>query len=156
GPVANAEIDEVMKSVMTRGGIRQAALAIVKSARLVFARGYTFAEEGWPLTQPTTCFRLASVSKTVTTLAIYQLIERGRLKRSARMQDFRARRPPAGGPPKDRRFNEITVEHLLAHTSGLYDRVSSASLDVRRAFAAAHPGKDWHLPVSAAMLDSYI
>jgi CubicO group peptidase (beta-lactamase class C family) len=27
---------------------------------------------------------------------------------------------------------------------------------VRRAFAAAHPGKAWHLPVSAAMVDSYI
>lgn len=156
GPVANAEIDGVMKAVMTRSAIRQASLAIVKDARLVFARGYTFAEEGWPVTQPTTCFRLASVSKTVTALALYRLIERGKLKLSDRMQDILQFRTPAGGPPKDKRFNEITIEQLLAHNSGLYDHVLSASLDVRRAFAAAHPGKAWHLPVSAGMVDSYV
>jgi CubicO group peptidase (beta-lactamase class C family) len=156
GPVANAEIDGVMQAVMARSRIRQASLAIVKDARLVYARGYTFAEDGWPVTQPTTCFRLASVSKTVTALALYQLIERGRLKLSDRMQDILQLRTPAGGPPKDKRFNDITIEQLLAHNSGLFDRVLSASLDVRRAFAAEHPGKAWHLPVSAAMVDSYI
>jgi CubicO group peptidase (beta-lactamase class C family) len=156
GPTANAEIDAVMKSVMTRACIRQASLAIVKGARLVCARGYTFAEEGWPVTQPTTHFRLASVSKTVTALAIYQLIERGKLRLSDRMQDILQLRTPSGGPPKDKRFNEITVDQLLAHRSGLYDHVLSANLDVRRAFATAHPGKAWHLPVSAAMTDSYI
>jgi CubicO group peptidase (beta-lactamase class C family) len=156
GPGANAEIDGVMKSVMTRSRIRQASLAIVQGARLVCARGFTFAEEGWPVTQPTTCFRLASVSKTVTALAIYQLIERGKLHLSDRAQDILQLKTPAGGPPKDKRFNEITIEQLLAHNSGLYDHVLSASLDVRRAFAQAHPGKAWHLPVSADMTDSYI
>jgi CubicO group peptidase (beta-lactamase class C family) len=156
GPVANAEIDGVMKAVMTRSRIRQASLAIVKDARLVYARGYTLAEGDWLVTQPTTCFRLASVSKTVTALAVYQLIERGKLKLSDRMQDILQLRTPSGGPPKDKRFNDITIEQLLAHNSGLYDHVLSASLDVRRAFAGAHPGKAWHLPVSAAMVDSYI
>ena len=156
GPVANAEIDGVMKQVMMRAGIRQSSLAIVKGARLVFARGYTFAEEGWPVAQPTTFFRLASVSKTVTALAIYQLIERGKLKLSDRMQDILQLRTPSGGPPKDKRFNDVTIENLLAHNSGLRDHVLGASLDVRRAFASAHPGKAWHLPVSAAMADSYV
>lgn len=156
GPAANAEIDGVMKSVMTRSRIRQASLAIVKGARLVYARGYTFAEGDWPVTQPTTCFRLASVSKTVTALAVYQLIERGKLNLSDRMQDILRLRTPAGGPPKDKRFNEITIDQLLAHKSGLYDHVLSASLDVRRAYKAAHPGKTWHLPVSADMTDAYI
>jgi CubicO group peptidase (beta-lactamase class C family) len=156
GPVANAEIDGVMKAVMTRSGIRQASLAIVKDGRLVYARGYTFAEDGWPVTQPTTCFRLASVSKTVTALALYRLIERGKLRLGDRMQDILQLRTPSGGPPRDKRFGDITIEQLLAHNSGLYDHVLSASLDVRRAFAAAHPGKAWHLPVSAAMVDSYV
>ncbi len=156
GPVANAEIDGVMKAVMTRSRIRQASLAIVKGARLVYARGYTYAEEDWPVTQPTTCFRLASVSKTVTTLALYQLIERGKLALSDRMQDILQLRTPSGGPPKDKRFGEITIEQLLAHRSGLGGHALAASLDVRRAFSEAHPGKPWHLPVSAAMMDSYI
>jgi CubicO group peptidase (beta-lactamase class C family) len=154
GPAANAEIDGVMKSVMTRSRIRQASLAIVRGARLVYARGYTFAEEGWPVTQPTTCFRLASVSKTVTALAIYQLIERRKLNLSDRMQDILGLRTPAGGPPKDKRFNEITIEQLLAHKSGLV--ANQTSLEVRGAYKAAHPDKAWHLPVSPEMTDAYI
>jgi CubicO group peptidase (beta-lactamase class C family) len=156
GPVANAAIDDVMKGVMTRSRIRQASLAIVKGARLVYARGYTFAEDTWPITQPTTFFRLASVSKTITALAIYQLIAAGKLKLDDRMQDVLALKTPAGGPPKDARFGEITIDQLLAHKSGLSDHVLSASLEVRRAFASAHPGKAWHLPVSAEMIDAFV
>ena len=156
GPVTNAAIDDVMKSVMTRSRIRQASLAIVKGARLVYACGYTYAEDTWPITQPTTFFRLASVSKTITALAIYQLIAAGKLKLDDRMQDILELKTPAGGPPKDKRFGEITVDQLLAHKSGLSDHVLSASLEVRRVFASAQPGKAWHLPVSAAMIDAFV
>ena len=156
GPVTNAAIDDVMKSVMTRSRIRQASLAIVKGARLVYARGYTFAEDTWPITQPTTFFRLASVSKTITALAVYQLIAASKLKLDDRMQDILELKTPSGGPPKDKRFGEITIDQLLAHNSGLSDHVLSASLEVRRAFASAHPGKAWHLPVSAEMIDAFV
>jgi CubicO group peptidase (beta-lactamase class C family) len=156
GPAANAEIDDVMKSAMTRSRVRQASLAIVKGPRLVYARGYTFAEQGWPITQPTTCFRLASVSKTVTALAVYQLIERGKLSLSDRMQDILALKTPAGSAPKDRRFTEITIEQLLAHKSGLNGNEFSAGLDVRKAHVTAHRDKAWHLPVTAEMTDAFI
>ena len=54
GPKANGDIDNVIKKFMMEQPLRQASLAIVKGARLVYARGYTYAEEGWPKTQPTT------------------------------------------------------------------------------------------------------
>jgi CubicO group peptidase (beta-lactamase class C family) len=154
GPVTNAAIDEVMTSVMMRSRIRQASLAIVKGGRLVYAKGYTFAEDTWPVTQPTTFFRLASVSKTITTLAIYQLIEAGKLKLVDRMQDILQLKTPAGGAPKDARFGEITIAQLLAHTSGLV--ANQNGREVRAAFRAAQPGKAWHLPVSAEMTDAFI
>ena len=156
GPATRAEIDDVMKSVMTRSRIRQAALAIVKGARLVYARGYTFAETGWPVTQPTTCFRLASVSKTVTALGIYQLIERGKLNLSDRMQDILKLRTPSGAPPKDKRFSEVTIEQMLAHNSGINANEFFATVAVRNSFAKAQPHKAWHLPVTAEMTDAFI
>ena len=156
GPAARPEIDNVMKAIMTHSRVRQASLAIVKGARLVLARGYTFAEAGWPVTQPTTFFRLASVSKTVTALGIYQLIERGKLNLSDRMQDILQLRTPTGGAPKDKRFAEITIEQLLAHRSGVNANAFFATVAVRNAFAKAQPHKPWHLPVTAEMTDAFI
>jgi CubicO group peptidase (beta-lactamase class C family) len=156
GPVTRAEIDDVMKSVMTRSRIRQSSLAIVKGARLVYARGYTFAEAGWPVTQPTTFFRLASVSKTVTALGIYQLIERGKLQLSDHMQDILKLRTPSGAPPKDKRFSEVTIEQMLAHNSGINANEFFATVAVRNAFVKAQPHKTWHLPVTADMTDAFI
>jgi CubicO group peptidase (beta-lactamase class C family) len=156
GPVARPEIDNMMKAIMTRSGVRQASLAIVKGARLVHARGYTFAEAGWPVTQPTTFFRLASVSKTVTALGIYRLIEGGKLKLSDRIQDILRLRTPAGGAPKDKRFAEVTIEQLLAHRSGINANAFFGAVAVRDAFAKAQPHKAWHLPVTTEMTDAFV
>ncbi len=154
GPVVNARIDEAMKSIMTKAMIRQASLAIVQGTRLVYARGYTYCEPDWPLTEPTTTFRLASVSKTVAALAIYQLMEAGRVKLSDRMQDILALRTVTGAPPKDPRFSKVTVEHLLNHTSGI--PAHSSSVAIRDAHAAARPDRTWHFPVTAEMARSYL
>jgi len=155
GPAAPAAIDEAMKGIMTNAMIRQAGLAIVKGTRLVFVRGYTFAEPDWPVAQPTTTFRLASISKSVAALATYQLIESGRLKLDDRMQDILALRTIADGPPKDPRFSKITIEHLLAHTSGLTPHgIPSAS--VRDAHVAAEPHRAWHFPITADMAKAYV
>jgi Beta-lactamase len=66
-------IDSEVESVLrTYPVARQAALAIVKGTKLVYARGYSFSEADWPQTPPTAYFRFASLSKTVTALAIFQ------------------------------------------------------------------------------------
>lgn len=62
GPVANDQIDAVIRAAMQASPVKHAALAITNGTRLVYARGYTNAEPDWPLAQPTTCFRMASVS----------------------------------------------------------------------------------------------
>src|SRR4029077_15536775 len=86
GPTQNPDIDNVFMKYMMAQPLRQASLAIVKGTKLVYARGYTYAEPDWPLTEPTTLFRIASVSKTVTALAIFQLIEEDLLKLTDTMQ----------------------------------------------------------------------
>jgi len=64
-------------------------------------------------------------------------------------------RTPAGGPPRDPRFNAITVQHLLEHTSGVNPGAFGNDVAIRDAHRAARPGS-WNLPVTAAMVDSFI
>ncbi len=155
GPVANAQIDAVIAPLMQTYGVRHAALAIVHDRQLVYARAYTLAEPDWPVAQPTTCFRLASVSKVPTAVAIYQLIQAGTLKLGDSLQGILQLTTPSGGPPVDLRFNQITIQQLLEHKSGLIpDGPTSGAFDDGVAVAKAFPTAT--LPVSAPMTDSYI
>jgi len=155
GPTQNADIDNVILKFMKAQPLRQASVAIVKGTKLVYARGYTYAEANWPVTQPTTLFRLASVSKTVTALALFQLIEEGKLKLTDTMQSILQLKTPAGGAPKDPRFAAITVQNLLEHTSGLNPGAFNNDIAVLEAHRAGRPGS-WNLPVTAGMVDAFV
>ncbi len=155
GPVANAQIDQVVREVMeSYPATKQAALAIVHGTKLVYARGYTLAEPGWPTAEPTTYFRLASVSKTITALAVYQLIEAGKLALSDTLQSILDLRTPSGGQPTDPEFGKITIQQLLEHMSGLDTDSFDDGFDVVAAYEAA--GKSASVPVTQEMTDSYI
>ncbi|MDX1934140.1 MAG: serine hydrolase [Capsulimonadales bacterium] len=63
-----------------------------------------------------TVFAIASISKTVTAVAVMQLVEEGKLDLDAdinRYLPFTLRNPKAAG--------NITLRHLLTHTSGISD-----------------------------------
>jgi CubicO group peptidase (beta-lactamase class C family) len=155
GPVANAAIDAAVQQIMTAYPVaRQASLAIVNGTKLVYARGYTMAEPDWPVVQPTTYFRLASVSKTVTALSIFQLIQSGQLALSDSMQSILNLTTPGGGAPTDPNFGDITIQQLLEHTSGVNAGGDGGGMPVIDAYAAA--GISTSLPVTQEMVDSYI
>jgi CubicO group peptidase (beta-lactamase class C family) len=106
--------DQYMEGHVRAHGIRASAIAITKDARLVFARGYTFAETGQPQTQPTSLFRVASLSKTVTGLATNLLIQRGgTISQSTRIGSY------LGLNGTDPNFASIDVLQLLQHRAGL-------------------------------------
>jgi CubicO group peptidase (beta-lactamase class C family) len=156
GPVTNAAIDAQVEGVLRAYPVaRQASLAIVNGTKLVYARGYSFSEADWPQTEPTTYFRFASLSKTVTALAIFQLIETGRLSLSATLQSVLSLRTPSGGPPTDPNFGNITIQHLLEHTSGLNPGANSDADGIVQAFRSAGDSSA-ALPVTQAMTDSFI
>ena len=154
GPAANAAIDAVIQAAMRDSPVRHAALGIVQGTKLVYARGYTMAEPDWPLAQPTTRFRLASVSKTITALAIFQLIQAGTLHLGDKLEAILKLKTPSGGAPTDPLFGQITIQHLLEHKSGLNPDAFRNGVAVQQAFALA--GKIVPLPVTEAMTDSYI
>jgi CubicO group peptidase (beta-lactamase class C family) len=155
GPIENSAIDNAVKEIMQTYPVsRHASLAIVYGKRLVYARGYTLAEPSWPVVQPTTHFRVASVSKTVTALAVFQLIEHKKLALTDKLQSVLQLKTPSGRAPTDSLFNRITIQHLLEHTSGLNAEGFTNGGAVVQAFRAA--GRSASLPVTEAMTDSYI
>lgn len=87
------------------------AILIAKGNEILLSKGYGFAnhEHVIPNT-PQTKFRLASVSKQFTALAIMQLQERGLLS----VQD-----PLCNHLPDFPNGDRITIHHLLTHMSGL-------------------------------------
>lgn len=111
-----AAFDGAVQTLMGQNGIRAATLAVAWRGRLVAARGYTWAEPGYPVTQPTTTLRIASVSKPVTTVAIHQLIQEGLLSYHDTMQSILQLPTPV-----DPRWNHVTVQQLLAMVGGWDD-----------------------------------
>src|SRR5699024_871067 len=69
-------IDNSVKQFMQRWDIPGLSLAIVKNGRLVYAKGYGYAnKESFIKVDTTSLFRIASLSKTITAIGIMQLIE---------------------------------------------------------------------------------
>jgi CubicO group peptidase (beta-lactamase class C family) len=147
GPVAIPALDDVIRQAMARHRIRGAALALVRQGRLVYARGYTCAEPGYPSVQPTTLFRQASVSKTIVALAAHRLIQDGRLTLTTAVQSVLHLRKPDGSAPAPS-FDQVTVQHLLEHRSGLPTNPYGIEPSVASAFNVP-------LPVDGAMTDRY-
>ncbi len=103
-----------------------AALAVAKDGKLVYARGFGHADlERKQPVQPDALFRIASVSKPITAVAVLQLVERGKLKLSDRVFDVLGLQEPKDqGVSFDPRWRKVTVEQLLHHTGG-WDRDKS-------------------------------
>jgi CubicO group peptidase (beta-lactamase class C family) len=150
----HTKISNSVRAAMTSTIIRQGAVAIVFKKRLVYARGFNMAESNWPQAEPTTHFRLASCSKTITALAILQLIEEGKVTLKDRMQDILKLKTPGGDEPTDPQFKDIRVQHLLEHSSGLPPTEFENLEDLTTAFNEA--GRTVSLPVSAEDTDSFI
>jgi CubicO group peptidase (beta-lactamase class C family)/D-alanyl-D-alanine dipeptidase len=91
------------------------SLALVDDQHTVWAKGYGLADPstGTPATAETT-FRVGSVSKLFTDLAIMQLVEQGRLDLDAPvtryLPEFKPRNPFGG---------KITLRQLMSHRAGL-------------------------------------
>lgn len=89
----------------------------------VLARGYTWAEAGYPQTQPTSLFRIASCSKPLTSIAVHRAIQKtpNLIHYSSNMAAY------FGNPTMaDPRSNTISVEDLLTHQGG-WDRNETGS-----------------------------
>ncbi len=136
-----ASFDRQMLELMTTWEIPGGALGVVEDGRLVLARGYGYAdkERGEPV-QPNSLFRIASVSKPFTAVAILELVEENRLRLDDSVLPLLDNLLPPDDSTPDPRLEDVTVRDLLQHSGGwdrdeLYDPmfipgVASAMLGV--------------------------
>jgi uncharacterized protein (TIGR03437 family) len=114
-----AAYENALKPILQRWNIPGASLAITDKGRLVYARGFGYAdrEAGIPV-QPSSIFRLASISKTLTGMTILKLAEEGRLSLDAKFMDLIPNITPIPSFNFDPRMRNVTVRQLLQHTGG--------------------------------------
>lgn len=96
------------------------SVIVINEGEIILSKGYGMAdlEENIPISTNTT-FYLCSVSKQFTTMAIMMLSEKGKLNYNDRISRFFPELPSFG--------DNITVRHLLTHTSGLPDYFDSGA-----------------------------
>lgn len=118
--------DAAMREYMDALAIPGGALAVLKAGRLVYAQGYGWADRQHKIpATPDSLFRIASLSKPITALAILKLIQQGRLRLTDRVFEVLAlARFAPRDESFDERWREITIEQLLHHTGG-WDRDQS-------------------------------
>lgn len=116
GQTHEAKFDEYMTALVKLGRFNGYVL-IARDGKQVFGKGYGMAnfEDEVPNT-PQTKFRLASVTKPFTAAAVLLLQEKGRLSLQDSVCKHLSDCPAAWKP--------VTIEQLLAHTSGIPDYVS--------------------------------
>ncbi len=91
-----------------------AAVMVIEDGEILFESGFGLADidSGTPIT-PQSAFRLASVSKQFTAMAIMILADREQLACDDALTQYL--------PELERFGNDITLRHLLTHTGGLPD-----------------------------------
>lgn len=106
--------DAWVQNFMQINAVRGAALAVVKDGELKLARGYTWAEPGYPQTQPTDVFRTASLAKPITSIAVHQQIELtpGSFNYQTTMSSM------FGNPQLALNADLIDIQDLLTHEGG--------------------------------------
>jgi CubicO group peptidase (beta-lactamase class C family) len=147
GPSNIAAIDAPIETMMRAHGMRGVALAITRGSRLVYSRGYTWAEDDYPTTQPETRFRQASVSKTFVAAALMRLIQQqtnvpgtaNPVTLETTLQAVLGLKQPNNSDPADSKFAQIKLKHLLTSTSGLNQGLLWNSAEAAAAFNSPLP-----------------
>ncbi|MFO1054616.1 MAG: serine hydrolase [Planctomycetota bacterium] len=112
--------DSYMANLIQSTNARAASIAIAKDGRLVYARGYTWAEAGYPITQPTSMFRVASCSKPLAALAAHVLDQNNVF---FSMSTLVGANLGLVGSFAD--FQDVRVRHAIQHSSGIVRDIDS-------------------------------
>lgn len=110
---ADAQAIDRLFGEYARPGVPGAAVVVINNGRVAFMRGYGLANLGRKsrVTEHTN-FRLASLTKPFTAMAVMLLVDDGRLRLDDRVHDILPDFPAYG--------RDVRLRHLLSHTSGLH------------------------------------
>lgn len=97
------------------------AVGVIKDNKLIFAKGYGLANLEHEIPNNSkSIFRIASTSKQFTAASVILLAEQGKLSLEDKLTKFFPEFPPYG--------DNITIAHLLNHTSGIRDYLTLSYL----------------------------
>ena len=118
-----SKVEEYMAARVKRDHFSGTVL-IARDGQVLFSQGYGMAnlEHDVPNT-PQTKFRLGSITKQFTAMAILILQERGKLNVHDKVKKYFPDAPKA--------WDEITIHHLLTHTSGIPNYTDVPGLPAR-------------------------
>ena len=113
----NRRVDEILNRWAATG----LAVGFVRNGRLDYFRGHGMADiaSARPITEDTV-FRIASISKTFTAIAVMQLYEQGLIDLDAPANSYLKAFQLVSGR---RDFAQPTIRHLMTHTSGIPEMV---------------------------------
>jgi CubicO group peptidase (beta-lactamase class C family) len=159
----SGELDKLLSGQFKAGETGCAAL-VAQNGQIIYKKAFGMAnlELNVPM-QPDMVFRIGSITKQFTAIAILQLLEQGKLDLQDDITRFLPDYPTQG--------YKITIEHLLTHTSGIksytnvpefaqYMRIDKSPAEVINTFKNLPmefaPGTRWNYNNSGYFLLGYI
>ena len=120
-----AVFDRLIPGLLEKWEVPGASVAIARDGKLVLARGYGMADkEKEKPVDSDSLFRIASISKPITAVAVLQLVEDGGLNLDDKVFQILNQFQPPEGATRDPRLDDIRIRHLLQHSGG-WDRDKS-------------------------------
>lgn len=119
-------VDDFVRKQMGEGHLQGVAIAVVQNGKTVKLQGYGVASVEFNVAvTSSSVFELGSVTKQITAAAILLLVEESRVRLDDRISTYIPESPPI--------WKDVTVRHLLTHTSGIrnYSEVAGFELSKR-------------------------
>jgi CubicO group peptidase (beta-lactamase class C family) len=117
-------VDEILSAEIQKQHLPGISVAVVRDGQIIKAAACGFAdlELGVPAT-PRTVFQIQSITKTFTSAAILLLADEGKLSLDDSVAKYLEGTPDA--------WKDITIRHLLTHTSGIKDFINAPTRSLR-------------------------
>lgn len=111
--------DQTITRLMDKYQLPGGALALAKDGRLVYARGFGLADrDSQTAVQPDSLFRVGSLSKPLTAMAVLKLMEEGKLSLDSPVLQILGEDLFPTANLADQRWRQVTLRHLLQHSGG--------------------------------------
>ncbi len=126
-PAKQLEIERMISEEMSRQGIPAVSVAVGAGGSLQWSAGFGLADvENFVPAKAATVYRLGSISKPITAVAVMQLAEAGKIVLDAQIQSYVSSFPQKPWP--------VTVRQLLGHLGGIRHYRNPAEINSTRHF----------------------